>query len=65
VEEVELAMIQSFAEVFGMPLRLGRYEPGAGSDDKEALAEAIKSLGADAAGIISKNTEIQYLQPVF
>jgi phage gp29-like protein len=45
-----------------MPLRLGRYEPGAGADDKEALSEAIKSLGADAAGIISKNTEIQFIE---
>jgi len=52
----------AFAEVFGMPLRLGRYEPGAGADDKEALSEAIKSLGADAAGIISKNTEIQFIE---
>jgi len=52
----------AFAEVFGMPLRLGRYDSGAGAEDKEALAAAIKSLGSDAAGIISKNTEIQFIE---
>jgi len=52
----------AFAEVFGMPLRLGRYEPGAGKDDKDALVAAIKSLGSDAAGIISKNTEIEFVE---
>ena len=52
----------AFAEVFGMPLRVGKYEPGAGSEDKEALISAIRSLGSDAAGIISKNTEIEFVE---
>jgi phage gp29-like protein len=52
----------AFAEVFGMPLRIGKYDPGASSDDKEALVAAVQSLGSDAAGIISKNTEIQFVE---
>jgi phage gp29-like protein len=52
----------SFAEVYGMPLRLGRYEPGASPDDKSALLEAVRSLGTDAAGIISRNTEIEFVE---
>jgi phage gp29-like protein len=51
-----------FAEVFGMPLRVGKYEPGASKEDKEALRDAIQSLGTDAAGIISKNTEIEFIE---
>jgi phage gp29-like protein len=54
----------AFAEVFGMPLRLGKYEPGATKEDKEALYAAIRSLGSDAAGIISKNTEIEFVEAV-
>jgi phage gp29-like protein len=52
----------AFNEVFGMPLRLGKYDPGASPADKEALIQAIRSLGADAAGVISKNTEIEFVE---
>jgi phage gp29-like protein len=54
----------AFAEVFGMPLRLGKYDSGASKEDKDALRAAIYSLGADAAGIISKNTEIEFVEAV-
>jgi phage gp29-like protein len=54
----------AFAEVFGMPLRLGKYDTGASKDDKDALISAIQSLGSNAAGIISKNTEIEFIETV-
>ena len=54
----------TFAEIFGMPLRLGKYDTSATSEDREALITAIKSLGTDAAGIISKSTEIEFVQSV-
>ena len=51
-----------FNEIFGMPLRLGKYEPSASPADKEALRQAIVNLGSDAAGIISKATEIEFVE---
>ncbi len=51
-----------FSEVFGMPLRLGKYEPGSTKNDKDALIAAVRSLGSDAAGIISKGTEIEFIE---
>ena len=54
----------AFAETFGMPLRLGKYSPGATKEDKDALYAAIRSLGVDAAGIISQNTEIEFVEAV-
>ncbi len=51
-----------FAEVYGMPLRIGKYDPGASADDKRALINAIRSIGTDAAGIISKSTEIEFVE---
>jgi len=53
-----------FMEVFGIPLRLGKYEPGASPEEKAALREAIAGLGSDAAGIISKNTEIDFVEAI-
>jgi phage gp29-like protein len=51
-----------FNEIFGMPLRLGKYDPSATPADREALRAAISSLGSDAAGIISKSTEIEFVE---
>ena len=50
-----------FCEVYGMPLRLGKYDQGASEADKDALEIAVRTLGSDAAGIISKSTEIEFL----
>lgn len=50
-----------FCDVYGMPLRLGKYDPGAAEADKEALEIAVRTLGHDAAGIISKSTEIEFI----
>ncbi|MBW1991575.1 MAG: DUF935 domain-containing protein [Deltaproteobacteria bacterium] len=52
----------TFNEVFGMPLRLGKYDQSASQADRDALVAAIRSLGSDAAGIISKNTEIEFVE---
>ena len=52
----------AFNEIFGMPLRLGKYEPSATPADREALRQAITALGSDAAGIISKSTEIEFVE---
>lgn len=50
-----------FAEVYGMPLRIGKYDSGASEDDRRALEIAVQMLGSDAAGVISKATEIELI----
>jgi phage gp29-like protein len=52
----------AFNEVFGMPLRLGKCESTASPADREALVRAIRNLGSDAAGVISKATEIEFIE---
>jgi phage gp29-like protein len=52
----------SFNEVFGMPLRLGKYDTTATPSDRDALVDAIRNLGSDAAGVISKTTEIEFVE---
>lgn len=51
----------SFCEVFGMPLRLGKYDASASDADKAALMEAIVHLGADASGIVPNTTQIDFI----
>lgn len=52
----------SFCEVFGMPLRLGKYDASASEDDKKQLMDAIVSLGTDAAGVVPTSTMIEFIE---
>ena len=52
----------AFCEVYGMPLRLGKYDASASEADKRALMEAIVSLGSDAAGIAPSSTSIEFIE---
>ena len=50
-----------FSERFGMPARLGKYEPGATVAEKDLLLQATAALGSDAAAIVPKSMEIELL----
>ena len=51
----------SFAEVYGLPLRLGKYAAGASEKDKRDLMRALVQIGADAAGIIPDGSSIDFI----
>ena len=51
-----------FAEVFGMPVRIARYEPTATPEEKRELLGMLESLGANAAGIFSRAVELQIIE---
>ena len=53
----------SYAEVFGMPLRLGKYPTNAKEGDIEILYDALKNLGSDAAGMIPEGMMIEFPEP--
>jgi len=52
----------TFAEVFGQPLRLGRYGAGATEADKQALLSAVANLGTDAAAIVPESMMVQFVE---
>lgn len=51
----------SFCEIFGLPLRLGKYQPGASEEDKKALMQALIQIGTDAAGMVPDGTSIEFI----
>lgn len=51
-----------FAEVFGMPVRIARYEPTATPEEKRELLRMLESLGSNAAGIFSRAVELQVIE---
>lgn len=52
----------AFAEVFGMPLRLGKYGPGASDADKAVLRMAVANLGTDAAAIFPESMQVELVE---
>lgn len=52
----------AFAEVFGMPLRLGRYGANATEDDVAVLRNAVANIGSDAAAVLPESMKIEFEQ---
>ena len=52
----------AFAEVFGMPLRLGRYGPGSTETDIDELMRALSHLGSDAAAVLPDSMQIEFAE---
>jgi len=51
-----------FCERYAMPLRVGKYSPGAGDEEISLLKKAVLQLGADGAAVISDNTLIDLIE---
>lgn len=52
----------AFCEVFGMPLRLGKYRPGENEDNIAILKAAVANLGSDAAAVIPEGMLIEFIE---
>lgn len=53
-----------FNEMFGMPMRVGKYDSYSSDKAVEVLMNAVKNLGADASAVIDKSTEIEFKEAV-
>lgn len=51
-----------FLEIYGMPMRLGKYGPGSSVDDRRVLLSAVRNLGRDAAAIVPIGMEIDLVE---
>ncbi len=51
-----------FLEVYGHPLRVGKYESGASKEDKAILLRAVRNIAADAAAIIPQGMGIDFVE---
>lgn len=49
-----------FGEVFGMPLRIGKYAQGSSPADVATLKRALRDIGSDAAAVFPQGMEIVF-----
>lgn len=52
--------LAEFLEIYGLPLRLGRYPSGASDEEKMTLLRAVTQIGHNAAGIIPQGMVIDF-----
>ena len=52
----------AFCEIYGQPLRVGKYPVGASASDQDALLDAVTNIGSDAAAIIPESTIIDFVE---
>lgn len=52
--------LAEFLEIYGLPLRLGKYPSGSTDAEKLTLLRAVVGIGHDAAGIIPMGMEIDF-----
>lgn len=51
-----------FADIYGIPMRVGRYGPNASKEDIGILMSAVANLGSDAAAVIPESMRIDFTQ---
>jgi len=49
-----------FAEIYGQPLRVGKYGPSSTNQERAALLRAVQDIGTDAAAIIPASMMIEF-----
>ncbi|MGN5005786.1 DUF935 domain-containing protein [Aeromonas sp. 96A] len=52
--------LAEFLEIYGLPVRLGKYPEGATEKEKATLLQAVLSIGHNAGGIIPRGMEIEF-----
>lgn len=52
----------TFAELFGMPIRVGKYGTGATAEDINKLVSALANIGTDAAAAIPQSMQIDFVE---
>ena len=53
-----------FNELFSVPMRVGKYKPGASPKEIQALKNAVFNMAVDAAAVVSDNSVIELVESV-
>lgn len=53
--------MQRFLEVYGLPLRLGKYPAGIGKEQRDELLRAVRNIGNDGAGVVPSTMSIDFI----
>lgn len=52
----------AFLEIFGQPMRLGKYPAGALPEQVDILKQAVRDLGSDAAAVVPDSMQLEFVE---
>lgn len=52
--------LAEFLEIYGIPVKLGKYPSGSTEEEKARLLQAVMGIGHNAGGVIPKGMEIEF-----
>ncbi|WP_165184736.1 DUF935 domain-containing protein [Caulobacter soli] len=52
----------ALAEVFGLPLRVGRYDNGETAENIRLLAHAVAGIASDASAVFPKSMDVEFIK---
>jgi phage gp29-like protein len=54
----------AFIEIYGQPIRIGKYEPGTDKADIDILKEAVANIGSDASAVMLNGMMIEFVDSI-
>ena len=54
--------MQRFLELYGLPLRLGKYPSGIDKKQRDELTRAVRNIGSDWAGVVPSTMSIDFIE---
>lgn len=51
-----------FCEIYGMPIRIAKYQPGATPEEKTQLIDMMTNLGSKAFGVFSQAVTLEFVE---
>lgn len=51
----------AFLEVYGLPLRVGKYQPGTTEEDIRKLEQAVSQIGSDAGAVVPTTMMLEFI----
>lgn len=51
-----------FADAYGQPIRIGKYDAGASAEDREVLLQAVTNIGSDLGAIIPASMSVEFVR---
>lgn len=52
----------AFCELFGMPVRVGKYDPSVSDAEKRALKNMVENIGSRAWAIVSRAVDVEFVE---
>ncbi|MQX36828.1 phage portal protein family protein [Roseospira navarrensis] len=51
----------AFGEIYGMPIRIGRYDQAHSAEDRAVLKQAVSMIGRQAAAILPRGMDLEFI----